>query len=60
MLEAGHPHALLNTPQGLPAGGGGFRDMVHQTGSESEATLRRAARVAWESRRQEKGEGQRL
>lgn len=51
LLEAGHPHALLNTPEGLPLGGGGLRDMVQQTGPETEAALRRAARAAWEARR---------
>ena len=51
VLEAGHPHALLGTPAGLPVGGGGFQDMVVQTGAETEKALRRAAQAAWEARR---------
>ncbi len=46
VLEAGHPHELL-----AAATEGGFRDMVRETGAETEAALHRAAQRAWEGRR---------
>lgn len=55
VLEAGHPYELLATAKGLPVRAYGFRCMVHQTGPETEAALKRAACKAWEASGREGG-----
>lgn len=45
VLEAGHPHMLLNEGQGLASGG--FASLVAETGPETEASLKQMAEEYW-------------
>lgn len=47
VLEACHPHMLLNEGQGLASGG--FASLVAETGPETEASLKQMAQEYWEA-----------
>lgn len=55
VVEAGHPHLLLQSPAGTAAAT--LSSMVEETGQASEEHLRDLARAAWEASELERESG---